>query len=104
MLPSVCAVPRCPGTNRPCGRCEAGRCKAGTNSALLLALLLPAGGPVADVAELQSATKLLHVVEHWLREEKAGRRQREVAAAAAQAAAPKRPNPLLSSKHMAFYR
>ncbi len=59
---------------------------------------------MADVPELQAATKLLHVVEHWLREEKAGRRQREAAAAAAAAAAPKRPNPLLSSKHMAFYR
>ncbi|PRW58841.1 ABC transporter I family member 19-like [Chlorella sorokiniana] len=75
-----------------------------THLAYLEAGRMVKGGPVGDVPELQTATKLLHVVEHWLREEKAGRRQREAAAAAAQAAAPKHPNPLLSSKHMAFFR
>lgn len=102
MQPSVCAVPRVPGYKL--ARLALRGWHKRSNSALLPLPASPAGGPVADVAELQTATKLLHVVEHWLREEKAGRRQREVAAAAAQAAAPKRLNPLLSSKHMAFYR
>ncbi|EFN51694.1 hypothetical protein CHLNCDRAFT_139944 [Chlorella variabilis] len=64
------------------------------------------GGPVSGIPELHTGSKLLHVVEGWLRQEKAERRRRQ-AAAGEQAAAPVAPrisHPLMPSKHMAFFR
>lgn len=65
-----------------------------------------AGGPVSDIPELQAGTKLLRVVEGWLREEKEQRRQRqkEQGAAAGGGAAAPAAHPLMPSKHMAFFR
>ena len=57
------------------------------------------GGPASSIKELQSGTKLLHVVEAWLRAEKENRQE-----AARKEAPPKRTAPLMPSKHMAFYR
>lgn len=67
------------------------------------------GGPVSGIPELQSGKKLLHVVEAWLRQEKAQRRARQKEAAATAAAGqvtapPKRTTPFMPSKHMAFFR
>lgn len=58
---------------------------------------------MSGIPELQAGTKLLRVVEQWLREEKAQRRRR-VAEAKAQPVAPKPRNPFLSNKHMMYYR
>jgi hypothetical protein len=66
---------------------------------------------VSRIPELGTGTKLLHVVEGWLRHEKDERRRRvreapagEQAAAAAAAAQPRASHPHMPSKHMAFYR
>ena len=56
------------------------------------------GGPADSIKELKSGTKLLHVVEGWLRTEKENRHK------AVKEAPPKRTAPLMPSKHMAFYR
>jgi hypothetical protein len=66
---------------------------------------------VSGIPELGEGTKLLHVVEGWLRHEKDERRRRvreaaagEQAAAAAAAVQPRASHPYMPSKHMAFYR
>jgi hypothetical protein len=57
------------------------------------------------LSELQKGSKLLHVVEGWLREEKAERRRRQTSGAQQAAAAPLRPShPHMPSKHLAFFR
>lgn len=64
--------------------------------------------PVPPPPPLQAAKngrKLLHVVEAWLREEKRKRREAAASGAAAQQAAQqRRREPLMPSKHMAFFR
>ena len=47
--------------------------------------------------------KLLHVVEGWLREEKRKRREAQKSGAAQVQQQQKR-NPLMNSRHMAFFR
>lgn len=55
------------------------------------------GGPANEMRELHDGTKLLTIVETWLREEKENR-------ASKAAKVPKTRAPLMPSKHMAFYR
>jgi len=66
------------------------------------------GGPAGEIDELQSGTKLLHVVEAWLRVEKDTRlKKAEAQAEGAKEAgggAIKPTAPFMPSKHMAFYR
>lgn len=59
---------------------------------------------MAGIPELGQGRKLLHVVEAWLREEKAARRRRAAEAPAAAPAAPKAANPLFGSRQMMYYR
>lgn len=61
---------------------------------------------MSDIPELQTGTKLLRVVEAWLRQEKEQRRvrQKEQGAAGCGAAAAPAAHPLMPSKHMAFFR
>ena len=59
------------------------------------------GGKVSEVRELaQPGAKLLHIMEAWLREEKALRKAGAKCAGAVLAT----PSPFASSKHMAYYR
>lgn len=72
---------------------------------LRLPALVRTGGPVVAIPELQQGSKLLHVVERWLRVEKQERlRRAREQPTAEQAAAPKPKHPLMPSKHMAFFR
>lgn len=56
---------------------------------------------MSGIPELQTDGKLLHVVEGWLRIEKAERRR---LAAEPAKPAPKFTAPFMPSKHMAFFR
>ena len=55
------------------------------------------GGPAGEIKELHNGTKLLTIVESWLREEKEKR-------ATKSAKVPRTTAPFMPSKHMAFYR
>lgn len=60
---------------------------------------------MSDISELKAGTKLLRVVEGWLRQEKEQRRQRQKESGAkGGAAAAQVANQILRSKHMAFFR
>lgn len=59
---------------------------------------------MGGIPELQQGHKLLRVVEAWLREEKRKRRDAAARGGGAAAPAPQRPNPLLNSRHAAYYR
>ena len=65
------------------------------------------GGPIQAMPGLQEGKKLLHIIESWLREEKARRRARGKGDGADSAAAnreKKKKDIVLPSKHMAFFR
>ncbi len=55
------------------------------------------GGPANELKELHNGTKLLTIVENWLRDERENR-------ASKSARTTKNKAPLMPSKHMAFYR
>lgn len=55
------------------------------------------GGPAGKIKELHHGTKLLTIVEGWLREEKKNRASKSTKPSKTSA-------PLMPSKHMAFYR
>lgn len=65
---------------------------------------------MSGISELQAGTKLLHVVEAWLRSEKEQRQQRQKeqqqqgAAGAGAVPPPRTAHPFMPSKHMAFFR
>jgi CCR4-NOT complex subunit CAF16 len=62
------------------------------------------GGKVNEIEELHQGNKLLNVVEKWLRQEKATRKEREKLNGGAVPMEQKRKIPIMPSKHMAFYR
>ena len=74
-------------------------CSAGT--AVLrranAACVLPAGGPITEIAELHQGEKLLHTVERWLRTERETRPKEEAPPAPRSA-------PAFANRHMAFFR
>lgn len=66
-----------------------------------------AGGEAAGIPELQQGKKLLNVVEHWLREDKERQQQEDVRDPSAKLRRPgavAQTNPIMPSKHMAFFR
>ena len=70
-------------------------------------MILHVGGALTDISSLTKNTKLLRVVERWLREERDSHKEalkRDPQASSCRAGAKAKTGPLMPSKHLAFYR